>query len=493
MRKVQDWENEKNANPAGRVKSKNADTEAIGRNTDAFQTKECLGYFWPQYLLKKLGKKQPRKQDMQVIWHKGQPIRGLVLDEEEGKPRGVIELSSISEKALDQVSSLGKGSEMVHPKGEEAAMQHLVGQARKRLAVKTRDRPDGGVSLTQSFPKGKKHGGIDSSDSEAMIEGVWGDIAKTQGRNKKESKPGKKARKAEPEEEESSGEEEASDSASDASKGTKTTTTTTSGRKRPRKQKAVPAAKKSKENPDTPEAPKPNPNETPQKRRGRPKKISDPAADQANEVGDVKQGPSGSPSGNPAAAAKESKRRTKEIELSEREVLSASQMLRLLADPKLVMTIKSKTMQDQLTKIQGRLTEALIALYSATFQSTGEEDRGMVVLDQLQTSKTKLVAANRLVEAMNSQMNNESLTPAMHLQKLFEEASAVTKVADTVKSFIGCAVFMDAYEGREPLADTRTLMNPSNPEGNLGAAALEKDDVPEFQSTVLRKVKRVKC
>ena len=79
-------------------------------------------------------------------------------------------------------------------------MQHLVGQARKRLAVKTRDRPDGGVSLTQSFPKGKKHGGIDSSDSEAMIEGVWGDIAKTQGRNKKESKPGKKARKAEPEE-----------------------------------------------------------------------------------------------------------------------------------------------------------------------------------------------------------------------------------------------------------------------------------------------------
>ncbi|MDA8583054.1 hypothetical protein N9L68_02450 [bacterium] len=94
MRKVQDWENEKNANLAGRVKSKNADTEAIGRNTDAFQTKECLGYFWPQYLLKKLGKKQPRKQDMQVIWHKGQPIRGLVLDEEEGKPRGVIELPS---------------------------------------------------------------------------------------------------------------------------------------------------------------------------------------------------------------------------------------------------------------------------------------------------------------------------------------------------------------------------------------------------------------
>ena len=38
-----------NENRAGRVKwSKNADTEAIGRNTDSFQTKECLGYFGPQ-------------------------------------------------------------------------------------------------------------------------------------------------------------------------------------------------------------------------------------------------------------------------------------------------------------------------------------------------------------------------------------------------------------------------------------------------------------
>ena len=169
-------------------------------------------------------------------------------------------------------------------------------------------------------------------------------------------------------------------------------------------------------------------------------------------------------------------------------------MVRLMADPKLVMTIKSKTMQDQLTKIEGRLTEPLIALYSANFQSTGEDDRGMGVLDQLQTSKTKLVAASKLVEAMNNRMNNESVMPAMHLQQLFEDASAATKIADTVKSFIGCAVFMDAYEGREPLADTMTLLNPSNTgPGSLGAAALAQGEVPEFQSTVLRKVKRVKC
>ena len=89
--------------------------------------------------------------------------------------------------------------------------------------------------------------------------------------------------------------------------------------------------------------------------------------------------------------------------MSEREVLSASQMLRLLADPRLVMTIKSKTMQDQLTKSEGRLTDTLIALYSANFQSTGEDDRGMGVLDQLQTSNTKLVAASKLIEAMNNQ------------------------------------------------------------------------------------------
>ena len=108
MQKVHDWEKQKNENPAGRVKSKNADTEAIGRQTDSFQTKECLGYFWSQYLLKKHGKKQPRKQDMQVIMHKGVPVRGIVLDAEHGKPRGVIELSSISEKALDTVSSLGR-------------------------------------------------------------------------------------------------------------------------------------------------------------------------------------------------------------------------------------------------------------------------------------------------------------------------------------------------------------------------------------------------
>ena len=125
------------------------------------------------------------------------------------------------------------------------------------------------------------------------------------------------------------------------------------------------------------------------------------------------------------------------------------------------MTIKSKTMQDQLTKIEGRLTEPLIALYSANFQSTGEDDRGMGVLDQLQTSKTKLVAASKLVEAMNNRMNNESVMPAMHLQHLFEDASAATKIAGTVKSFIGCAVFMDAYEGRELLADTMALLSPS--------------------------------
>ena len=156
------------------------------------------------------------------------------------------------------------------------------------------------------------------------------------------------------------------------------------------------------------------------------------------------------------------------------------------------MTIKSKTMQDQLTKIEGRLTEPLIALSSATFQSTGEEDRGMGVLDQLQTSKTKLVAASKLIEAMHNRMNNESLTAAMHLQQLFEDASAATNIADTVKSFIRCAVFMDAYGGREPLADTMALMNPSDT-GTLSAAALAKGEVPSFQSTVLRNVKRVKC
>ena len=95
---------------------------------------------------------------------------------------------------------------------------------------------------------------------------------------------------------------------------------------------------------------------------------------------------------------------------------------------------------------------------------------------------------------MNNRMNNESVMPAMHLQQLFEDASAATKIADTVKSFIGCAVFMDAYEGREPLADTMTLMNPSNTgPGSLGVVALAQGEVPEFQSTVLRKVKRVKC
>ena len=88
MQKVHDWEKQKNENPAGRVKSKNADTEAIGRQTDSFQTKECLGYFWSQYILKKHGKKQPRKQDMQTIMHKGVPIRGIVLDEGHGKPMG---------------------------------------------------------------------------------------------------------------------------------------------------------------------------------------------------------------------------------------------------------------------------------------------------------------------------------------------------------------------------------------------------------------------
>ena len=56
MQKVHDWEKQKTDNPAGRVKSKTADTKAIGRNPDSFQTKECLGYFWPQCRLKKHGK-----------------------------------------------------------------------------------------------------------------------------------------------------------------------------------------------------------------------------------------------------------------------------------------------------------------------------------------------------------------------------------------------------------------------------------------------------
>ena len=168
MQKVHDWEKQKNENPAGRVKSKNADTEAIGRQTDSFQTKECLGYFWSQYLLKKHGKKQPRKQDMQVIMHKGVPVRGIVLDEEHGKPRGVIELSSNSEKALDQVTSLGKASEMVHPDGEQAAMEHLVGSARKRLNVRTRDNTKSdGITLPTGWSRQRKNGGgNDSSDFE---------------------------------------------------------------------------------------------------------------------------------------------------------------------------------------------------------------------------------------------------------------------------------------------------------------------------------------
>ena len=53
MQKVHDWEKQKNENLAGRVKSKHADTEAIGRQTDSFQTKECLGYFWSQYFFEK--------------------------------------------------------------------------------------------------------------------------------------------------------------------------------------------------------------------------------------------------------------------------------------------------------------------------------------------------------------------------------------------------------------------------------------------------------
>ena len=209
MQKVHEWERQKNENLAGRVKSKNADTEAIGRQTDSFQTKECLGYFWSQYLLKKHGKKQPRKQDMQVIMHKGVPVRGIVLDEEHGKPRGVIELSSISEKALDQVTSLGKASEMVHPDGEEAAMEHLVGSARRRLNVRCKEKNVDKTDIIQlqtGEQKRRRNGssGKDSSDSETMIDGIWGQVVlpgakKKAASSKSGSNISKKAKKNEEE------------------------------------------------------------------------------------------------------------------------------------------------------------------------------------------------------------------------------------------------------------------------------------------------------
>ena len=96
MQKVHDWEKQKNENPAGRVKSKNADTEAIGRQTDSFQTKECLGYFWSQCLLKKHGKKQPQKKDMQVIMHKGVPVRGIVTGNGRGDAPAMDEAPAAS-------------------------------------------------------------------------------------------------------------------------------------------------------------------------------------------------------------------------------------------------------------------------------------------------------------------------------------------------------------------------------------------------------------
>lgn len=100
--RLEKWEVEKTTKPLGKFKDGDREKAPTGtkRNvvatsTASLQTKEFLGYFWPEKLWKKHNPgKKIGKRDVTWITHQGKPLKGTLLDESAGKPLGVIEVSN---------------------------------------------------------------------------------------------------------------------------------------------------------------------------------------------------------------------------------------------------------------------------------------------------------------------------------------------------------------------------------------------------------------
>lgn len=102
LARLDKWEAEKNTNPQGKFKegdraksSSGTARKVTAASRTALETKEVLGWFWPEKLWKKHNPgKKIAKKDVTWITHQGKSLKGTLLEESAGKPQGVIEVSS---------------------------------------------------------------------------------------------------------------------------------------------------------------------------------------------------------------------------------------------------------------------------------------------------------------------------------------------------------------------------------------------------------------
>eukprot|EP00974_Lingulodinium_polyedra_P014438 1399243-Lingulodinium_polyedra.AAC.1 len=171
-RAVSCWEDRKNANPKAREpRVPKGKTVVQARQTDMLQTSEVMGFLWPVKMYKKHFGKPPPRSKLIIIPHQGKQVTGILLDESQGKPIGVIAVNSISQAAAEKVGVVADSTEVVSDTELDSAWQN----ASKRVRVNVKENTKDGKTFAKVTLADTR--GEDSCSSEGditMLDSIWG-------------------------------------------------------------------------------------------------------------------------------------------------------------------------------------------------------------------------------------------------------------------------------------------------------------------------------
>lgn len=387
MVKVTAWEDEKNASGGKRVQSNKrkhnlAPVEVEATATEALQYRKHLGNLWPIAVYEREKGSKPPKHLIQTHVVSGSKVRGVLLDDSQGKPPGIIEVSVLSETGSTKRSEVATSSSA----GGQDAVDAAWATAQKRHKVnvmphkgKDKDSQQIGAVDIKLVGASASHGGYDSEGDDVLLDDVWGPRFGTK-------------KDVEDDADEQSGDDQAT-----PQKGSS---------KRRRSSKAPADATQAGPAPVRPRKPEPAPG--PQATPTTPT-----AAMQALQ-----------PTVPPLVPAKNASLRQINLELDKADqvLLQCKQFVSNFSNNGMVMSLTLKAFTGLKAKLDGRLLSDLLKIYTADYQGGASLSRGMQLLDELQKQSRVMCAVGAVLESVHAQEGDAA--SAKHLLSAVEGAKA---------------------------------------------------------------------
>jgi len=298
-----------------------------------FEARRVMGIFWPLDAFKKQYSRDPRPSEVTRLTQAGQALSGVVRPVGEGTADGCVELVDTGYCEMQHVGILHESAQAARGAAETLEVANFAFEKMK-VSVTGMAAPDNPEDVSLKLKGDSKKKSSDIDD----LDSLWDGVLIVSG----------------------------ADSGGAGSRGSR-------GVKR-----SVEAEEQEHSGPGTGEAP-------PSPKRRPPRRAS---------VG--RGGAKGAKGAGPSPGSKVG-RRQREIAISEKVLLESTQLLRTCVAPETCLTMTEVVVSKMLAKVNSRMSEPLMEMYTAGFDATGVEVEATGSIKLLEDLRSAAQALERLL------------------------------------------------------------------------------------------------